>query len=465
MAVRVTFLGQRRCIQRARALPRRLPGQPRRRPAPARLRADDPAGDEARRPDAGRPRCRRAQPPARRPLRRPAVPLPALHLRHAAPAPAHRRRPAGHRGARAGPVPHDVPRAQRAAAAVRAALHRGGRRAARSRSAASTCSPFAVPHQQHELSLGYRLTVDGKTILYSGDSGWTEALVDPVAAASTSSSASAATSTRASTSISTIRASPRTAPASAAAAWSSPTSAAKCTPHARRDPRRDRLRRPGRRSVGRPGAGSARGVRGVPEPAAASAPATSSRCSSSCSTACWKKKARLARTRWAQKGMSRGARAGLERARDGHRLGGALAAARDGEVVAPSRRGGAPTTARMSPPKIVSMARTMISSKRSCCCIWLSTSGLSLHARQLVEERLELLGGAEPGAQLGLLEQPRPIARAAPASASAAAPIARQRDRRHRLGGRLAQSAARAAPDSRRSCACRARAPTRRRGA
>jgi ribonuclease BN (tRNA processing enzyme) len=37
--------------------------------------------------------------------------------------------------------------------------------------------PFAVPHQQTELSLGFRLTVDGRSILYSGDSGWTEALV------------------------------------------------------------------------------------------------------------------------------------------------------------------------------------------------------------------------------------------------------------------------------------------------
>jgi ribonuclease BN (tRNA processing enzyme) len=36
---------------------------------------------------------------------------------------------------------------------------------------------FAVPHQQTDLSLGYRIAVDGKTILYSGDSGWTEALV------------------------------------------------------------------------------------------------------------------------------------------------------------------------------------------------------------------------------------------------------------------------------------------------
>lgn len=37
--------------------------------------------------------------------------------------------------------------------------------------------PFAVPHQLTELSLGYRLTLDGKRLLYSGDSGWTEALV------------------------------------------------------------------------------------------------------------------------------------------------------------------------------------------------------------------------------------------------------------------------------------------------
>ena len=37
--------------------------------------------------------------------------------------------------------------------------------------------PFAVPHQQTELSLAYRLTIEGKHVLYSGDSGWTEALV------------------------------------------------------------------------------------------------------------------------------------------------------------------------------------------------------------------------------------------------------------------------------------------------
>jgi ribonuclease BN (tRNA processing enzyme) len=37
--------------------------------------------------------------------------------------------------------------------------------------------PFAVPHQEHEPSLGHKVRVDGKTILYSGDSGWTEEFV------------------------------------------------------------------------------------------------------------------------------------------------------------------------------------------------------------------------------------------------------------------------------------------------
>lgn len=36
---------------------------------------------------------------------------------------------------------------------------------------------FAVPHQQLDVSLGYRVTLDGKVVLYSGDTGWTEALV------------------------------------------------------------------------------------------------------------------------------------------------------------------------------------------------------------------------------------------------------------------------------------------------
>jgi ribonuclease BN (tRNA processing enzyme) len=37
--------------------------------------------------------------------------------------------------------------------------------------------PFAVPHQEREPSLGLKVSVDGKTIVYSGDSGWTEEFV------------------------------------------------------------------------------------------------------------------------------------------------------------------------------------------------------------------------------------------------------------------------------------------------
>jgi ribonuclease BN (tRNA processing enzyme) len=37
--------------------------------------------------------------------------------------------------------------------------------------------PFAVPHQEREPSLGVKVSVDGKTIVYSGDSGWTEEFV------------------------------------------------------------------------------------------------------------------------------------------------------------------------------------------------------------------------------------------------------------------------------------------------
>lgn len=37
--------------------------------------------------------------------------------------------------------------------------------------------PFRVPHQTTDVSLGFRLAVDGKTITYSGDTGWTEELV------------------------------------------------------------------------------------------------------------------------------------------------------------------------------------------------------------------------------------------------------------------------------------------------
>jgi len=42
---------------------------------------------------------------------------------------------------------------------------------------AVTVDPFRVPHQEKEISLGLRLTVGGRTILYSGDTGWTEELV------------------------------------------------------------------------------------------------------------------------------------------------------------------------------------------------------------------------------------------------------------------------------------------------
>lgn len=37
--------------------------------------------------------------------------------------------------------------------------------------------PFAVPHQQREPSLGLKVRLDGRTVLYSGDSGWTEEFV------------------------------------------------------------------------------------------------------------------------------------------------------------------------------------------------------------------------------------------------------------------------------------------------
>jgi ribonuclease BN (tRNA processing enzyme) len=37
--------------------------------------------------------------------------------------------------------------------------------------------PFRVPHQQTELSLGVAATLDGRRIVYSGDTGWTEDLI------------------------------------------------------------------------------------------------------------------------------------------------------------------------------------------------------------------------------------------------------------------------------------------------
>jgi len=40
-----------------------------------------------------------------------------------------------------------------------------------------TVQPFRVPHQQIDISLGLRVTVDGRAILYSGDTGWTTDLI------------------------------------------------------------------------------------------------------------------------------------------------------------------------------------------------------------------------------------------------------------------------------------------------
>lgn len=37
--------------------------------------------------------------------------------------------------------------------------------------------PFRVPHQEKDISLGYRVSVDGKALLYSGDCGWNEDLI------------------------------------------------------------------------------------------------------------------------------------------------------------------------------------------------------------------------------------------------------------------------------------------------
>ncbi len=37
--------------------------------------------------------------------------------------------------------------------------------------------PFRVPHQVHEISLGLKLTYQGKSILYSGDSAWTDLFI------------------------------------------------------------------------------------------------------------------------------------------------------------------------------------------------------------------------------------------------------------------------------------------------
>jgi ribonuclease BN (tRNA processing enzyme) len=44
-------------------------------------------------------------------------------------------------------------------------------------------SPFQVPHQQDEICLGLRVGIDGRLIVYSGDTGWTEDLVTASAGA------------------------------------------------------------------------------------------------------------------------------------------------------------------------------------------------------------------------------------------------------------------------------------------
>ena len=48
---------------------------------------------------------------------------------------------------------------------------------ARTPIAAAELLAFAVPHQEHELSLGYRLAIENRVVLYSGDTGWSEVLV------------------------------------------------------------------------------------------------------------------------------------------------------------------------------------------------------------------------------------------------------------------------------------------------
>jgi len=37
--------------------------------------------------------------------------------------------------------------------------------------------PFRVPHQEKEISLGLGVSLEGRQILYSGDTGWTEELI------------------------------------------------------------------------------------------------------------------------------------------------------------------------------------------------------------------------------------------------------------------------------------------------
>jgi ribonuclease BN (tRNA processing enzyme) len=46
-----------------------------------------------------------------------------------------------------------------------------------SRVGSITVHPFEVPHQENDVSLGLLIEVEGRRILYSGDTGWTEELV------------------------------------------------------------------------------------------------------------------------------------------------------------------------------------------------------------------------------------------------------------------------------------------------
>ncbi len=38
--------------------------------------------------------------------------------------------------------------------------------------------PFRVPHQDHEISLGLKIAYEGRRILFSGDSAWTDVLIE-----------------------------------------------------------------------------------------------------------------------------------------------------------------------------------------------------------------------------------------------------------------------------------------------
>ena len=48
---------------------------------------------------------------------------------------------------------------------------------AQARTGSIVVDPFRVPHQQAELSLGFMVTLNGRRIVYSGDTGWTEDLI------------------------------------------------------------------------------------------------------------------------------------------------------------------------------------------------------------------------------------------------------------------------------------------------